>query len=82
MKREQFEKALEINKELGRLKKHKEDLVKSQIKFGGGLIFHYNDHYPNVSLIGELYGENEFFLKYMDNLEAKIRDLEKEFDEL
>ena len=25
---------------------------------------------------------NDFFLKYMDNLEAKIRDLEKEFDEL
>ena len=82
MKREQFEKALEINKELGRFKKHKEDLVKSQIKFGGGLIFNYNGHYQNVSLIGELYGGNDFFFKYMDNLEEKIRDLEKEFDEL
>lgn len=82
MKREQFEKALEVNKELGRFKKHKEDLEKSQIQFGGGLIFHYNDHYPKVSLIGELYEGNDFFLKYMDNLEAKIRDLEKEFDEL
>jgi hypothetical protein len=30
MKREQFEKALEVNKELGRLKKHKEDLEKSR----------------------------------------------------
>ena len=82
MKREQFEKALEVNKELGRFKKHKEDLEKSQIKFGGGLMFHYNDHYPKVSLIGELYEGNDFFSKYMDNLEAKIRDLEKEFDEL
>lgn len=82
MKREQFEKALEVNKELGRFKKHKEDLEKSQIQFGGCLIFHYNDHYPKVSLIGELYEGNDFFSKYMDNLEAKIRDLEKEFDEL
>ena len=82
MKREQFEKAIELNKELGRFKKHKEDLEKSQIQFGGCLIFHYNDHYPKVSLIGELYEGNDFFSKYMDNLEAKIRDLEKEFDEL
>ena len=82
MKREQFEKALEVNKELGRFKKHKEDLEKSQIQFGGCLIFHYNDHYPKVSLIGELYEGNDFFSKYMDNLEAKIRDLEKKFDEL
>ena len=82
MKREQFEKALEVNKELGRFKKHKEDLEKSQIQFGGCLIFHYNDHYPKVSLIGELYEGNDFFSKYMDNLDAKIRDLEKEFDEL
>ena len=82
MKREQFEKALEVNKELGRFKKHKEDLEKSQIQFGGCLIFHYNDHYPKVSLIGELYEGKDFFSKYMDNLEAMIRDLEKEFDEL
>ena len=67
---------------MGRFKKHKEDLEKSQIQFGGCLIFHYNDHYPKVSLIGELYEGNDFFSKYMDNLEAKIRDLEKEFDEL
>ena len=57
MEREQFEKALEINKELGCFRKHKEDLLKSQIKFGGGLIFNYNDHYPNVSLIGEFMRE-------------------------
>lgn len=61
MKREQFEKALEVNKELGRFKKHKEDLEKSQIQFGGCLIFHYNDHYPKVSLIGELYEETTSF---------------------
>ena len=63
-------------------RKHKEDLEKSQIQFGGGLIFHYNDHYPKVSLIGELYGGNDFFKKYMENLDAKIQRLEEEFAEL
>lgn len=82
MKREQFEKALEVNKELGRFKKHKEDLEESQFQFGGCLIFQYNGHCMKVSLIDELYEGNDFFSKYMDNLEAKIRDLEKKFDEL
>ena len=73
MEREQFEKAIAINKELNFLRKHKEDLGKSQIQLGGGLIFHYNDHYPKVSLIGELFGGNDFFQKYMENLDAKIQ---------
>ena len=51
MKREQFEKALEVNKELGRFKKHKEDLEESQFQFGGCLIFQYNGHCPKGSLI-------------------------------
>lgn len=82
MEREQFEKAIAINKDLVFFRKHKEDLEKSQIQFGGGLIFHYNDHYPKVSLIGELYGGNDFFKKYMENLDSKIQSLEEEFAEL
>lgn len=82
MEREQFEKAIAINKDLDFFRKHKEDLGKSQIQFGGGLIFHYNDHYPNVSLIGELFGEKDFFQKYMENLDAKIQSLEEEFAKL
>ena len=82
MEREQFEKAIAINKDLDFFRKHKEDLEKSQIQFGGGLIFLYNDHYPKVSLIGELYGGKDFFQKYMENLDAKIQRLEEEFAEL
>lgn len=82
MKREQFEKAIAINKELGFFRKHKEDLEKSQIQFGGCLIFHYNDHYPKVNLIGELFDGNDFFQKYMGNLDAKIQSLEEEFAKL
>ena len=82
MEREQFEKAVAINQEFDFLRKHKEDLEKSQIQYGGGLIFHYNDHYPNVSLIGELFGGNDFFQKYMENLDAKIQSLEEEFAKL
>ena len=82
MDKEKFEKAIAINKELDFFRKHKDDLDKSQIQFGGGLIFHYNDHYPKVSLIGELYGEKDFFQNYMENLDAKIQSLEEEFAKL
>ena len=82
MEREQFEKAIAINKELDFFRKHKEELEKSQIQYGGGLIFHYNDHYPKVSLIDELFGGNDFFQKYMENLDAKIQSLEEEFAKL
>lgn len=82
MEREQFEKAIAINKELDFFRKHKEDLEKSQIQFGGGLVFNYNDHYSKVSLISELYGGKDFFQKYMENLDAKIQSLEEEFTEL
>lgn len=82
MEREQFEKAIAINKDLDFFRKHKEDLKNSQIQFGGGLIFHYNDHYPKVSLIGELFGGKDFFQKYMENLDAKIQSLEEQFAKL
>lgn len=82
MQKSTFEKAIALNKELEFFKKHKEDLEKSQIQFGGSLIFHYNDHYPKVSLIGELYGGNSFFQMYMNNLDNKIKVLETEFENL
>lgn len=82
MEREQFEKAIAINEELDMLRKHKEDLKKSQIQFGGGLIFKYNSHFPDVGLIDEIYGGIDFFRKYMKNLDAKIQSLEEEFAKL
>ena len=82
MEIEKFEMAIAINEKLDILRKHKEDLKKSQIQFGGGLIFSYNSHFPNVSLIDELYGGNDFFQKYMENLDAKIKSLEEEFARL
>ena len=82
MEREQFEKAIAINKELDFFRKHKEDLKKSQIQFGGGLIFNYNSHFPNVSLIDEIYGGIDFFRNYMKSLDAKIQSLEEEFAKL
>ena len=82
MEIEKFEKAIAINEELDMLRKHKEDLKKSQIQFGGGLIFNYNSHFPNVSLIDEIYGGKDFFQKYIENLDAKIKSLEEEFARL
>ena len=82
MDKEKFERAIALNKELDFFRKHKDDLKKSQIQFGGGLIFIYNSHFPNVSLIDELYGGNDFFQKYMKSLDAKIQSLEEEFARL
>lgn len=78
----QFEKAITLNQKLEAFKKHKEDITNSNMQYGGSLIFHYNNHKSDVILIGELYGENEFFRKYLENLDAKISELEKEFREL
>lgn len=61
MNKETFEKAIEITKELDSYRKHKEELLRSQILNGGGLIFTYNSHYNDVGLIGDLYGGSEFF---------------------
>ena len=82
MEIEKFEMAIAINEELDMLRKHKEDLKKSHIQFGGGLIFIYNSNFPNVSLIDEIYGGIDFFRKYMKSLDAKIQSLEEEFAKL
>ena len=82
MEIEKFEMAIAINEELDMLRKHKEDLKKSQIQFGGGLIFNYNSHFPNVSLIDEIYVGMDFFRKYMKSLDAKFQSLEEEFARL
>lgn len=82
MQKSTFEKAIALNKELEFFRKHKEDLEKSKIEFGGEIIFHYNDHHSDVSLINELYGGNSFFQMYMNNLDDKIKALETEFENL
>ena len=82
MQKETFEKAIAITNKLNSLRKHKEELINSQILNGGGLIFTYNSHYKDVGLIGDLYGGNEFFKTYMENLDKKIQGIEEEFAKL
>lgn len=82
MTEDQFNLAVSIRKEIERYKEHRNLLIKSNIQYDGGLIFHYNDHYPDVKLIYELFGGKDFFKTYMDNLEAKISELENKFKEL
>ena len=82
MQKETFEKAIEITNELASLRKHKEELLNSQILNGGGLVFTYNSHYKDVGLISDLYGGNKFFREYMGNLDKKIQGLEEEFEKL
>lgn len=82
MDKERFEKAIALNQTLEKFKKHREAVISSNMQYGGSLIFHYNDHKQDVNLIGELYGDKHFFSKYLENLDAKISEIEKEFSEL
>ena len=82
MDKELLEKAMTLNQKLGMLKKHKENLISSNIQCGGSLIFHYNDYNQDVLLIKELYGGDDFFSKYLENIDAEISKIEKEFSEL
>ena len=50
-------------------------------KYGGGLIFTYNQMHNDVPLKEELFGKN-FFQCYLYALDSKIKELQKEFDEL
>lgn len=81
MDKQKFNRAIELNKEIEEYKKHKTDLEKSNIQYGGGLIFTYNNMHNDVPLKQELFGE-DFFKNYMQALENKIETLQKEFEEL
>lgn len=81
MDKDKFIKATAINKKIERYTEHKAELEKSNIQYGGSLIFRYNSHKNDVELKDELYGE-DFFKNYMTALDNKIETLKKEFDEL
>lgn len=81
MNKQKFNRAIELNKEIEEYKKHKKELEKSNIQYGGGLIFTYNNMHNDVPLKQELFGE-DFFKNYMQALENKIETLQKEFEEL
>lgn len=81
MDKEKFNRAIELNKKIEEYKEHKAALGKSNIQYGGGLIFTYNNMYNDVRLKEEIFG-NGFFQNYMNALENKIETLQKEFEEL
>lgn len=81
MDKDKFNKAIELNKKIEEYKDHKMALEKSNIKYGGGLIFTYNSMHNDVPLKEEVFG-NDFFRNYMNALDNKIETLQKEFDEL
>lgn len=79
MDREKFLKAISLNEEINELKKHRKELIDSKIEYGGGLIFHYNTHYQDITLKNDIFGE-DFFKKYIKCLDEKISKLENEFN--
>lgn len=56
MDKDKFIKATAINKKIERYTEHKAELEKSNIQYGGSLIFRYNSHKNDVELKDELYG--------------------------
>ena len=81
MDKDKFNKAIEINNKIEEYKDHKMALENSNIKYGGGLIFTYNRMHNDVPLKEEIFGKN-FLQCYMHDLDSKIKELQKEFDEL
>ena len=81
MDKDKFNKAIEINNKIEEYKDHKMALENSNIKYGGGLIFTYNRMHNDVPLKEEIFGKN-FLQYYMYALDSKIKELQKEFDEL
>lgn len=81
MDKNRFNKAIELNNKIEEYKKHREALERSNIKYGGGLIFTYNRMHNDVPLKEEIFGKN-FLQCYMYALDSKIKELQKEFDEL
>ena len=81
MDKDKFNKAIELNNKIDEYKDHKMALENSNIKYGGGLIFTYNRMHNDVPLKEEIFGKN-FFQLYLYALDSKIKELQKEFDEL
>ena len=81
MDKDKFNKAIEINNKIEEYKDHKMALENSNIKYGGGLIFTYNRMHNDVPLKEEIFGKN-FLQCYMYAFDSKIKELQKEFDEL
>ena len=81
MDKDKFIRAIEINNKIEEYKDHKMTLENSKIECGGGLIFTYNSMHNDVPLKKEIFGKN-FFQCYMYALDSKIKELQKEFDEL
>lgn len=81
MDKDKFNKAIELNFKIDEYKNHKMKLENSNIKYGGGLIFTYNSMHNDVPLKEEIFGKN-FLQCYMYALDSKIKELQKEFDEL
>lgn len=81
MDKDKFNNAIEINNKIEEYKDHKMALENSNIKYGGGLIFTYNRMHYDVPLKEEIFGKN-FLQCYMYALDSKIKELQKEFDEL
>lgn len=81
MDKDKFNKAIEINNKIEEYKDHKMALENSNIKYGGGLIFTYNNMHNDVPLREEIFGK-DFFQNYMKTLDNKIESMQKEFEEL
>lgn len=81
MDKNRFNKAIELNNKIEEYKKHREALERSKIKYGGGLIFTYNNMHNDVPLREEIFGK-DFFQNYMKTLDNKIESMQKEFEEL
>ena len=81
MDKNRFNKAIELNNKIEEYKKHREALERSNIKYGGGLIFTYNNIHNDVPLREEIFGK-DFFQNYMKTLDNKIESMQKEFEEL
>ena len=81
MDKNRFNKAIELNNKIEEYKKHREALERSNIKYGDGLIFTYNNMHNYVPLREEIFGK-DFFQNYMKTLDNKIESMQKEFEEL
>lgn len=81
MDKNKFNRAIELNNKIEEYKKHREALERSNIQYGGGLKFTYNDRHNDVPLREEIFGK-DFYQNYMMSLNNKIETLQKEFEEL